>query len=329
MPPFWQKLEDMPEWEAVAAEWRRHIGGAFEALTGQRIIAPNGKFAAGHPCTRKPPCGCWHRQKPGTLTMVCDCEERDCADFTVTQDDLRIQKLDTLRLADAVRALLSVKKPVRKLPEIHGVFALGTYSPVVQASYPAYLIVPSSPEALKEAVAALATTHDRQIAAVLFTRASLDPRQEAAMRRTVFFLFLDEAVGLAGDGLLALLPGVRDPLRPMHRTTAAPVTDNELVRAVEVARQLSANRPRRGPTALEYITAVADGMAQTEIARRYHCSTAQVSAIKHRFEERFGKKAALLIGVRGDLHDMVKTASDDRAKKIQQRAAVLGEEKRR
>lgn len=200
--------------------------------------------------------------------MVCDCEEPDCPDFAVTEEDLRLYKLDAPRLAEAIRAALAVKKPVRRLPEFECVFALGTFQCATQASAPVFFLPPSSPEGLSQTLSSLATSHDRKFAAVLFTRTGIDSRLETSLRARVLFVFADEHLQLADDGTVfcttvpaALFATLTQP------TARQQMTEADAERMFELADRMNARR-RRGPTSRELVNLYArEGMSLREIGK--------------------------------------------------------------
>ena len=326
-PDVWAGLEAIPQWEGVTADWTQHVGLATAALYEGRILVHTGRLASGHPCIRKPSCGCHHVRRADCFVMVCDCDESDCPDFIATEEQLRLHKLDTLRLADAVRDVLSVKKPARRMPEFAGVFSLGTYLAPTQATYPVYLILPSFEDAHHADLARLANTVGKRFAAILMTRDALDPRLEAALASKIHFVFLAETVTLDSSGNLHLLSNVRDPLRAVDAAAPMELSEEEIARAIQTAFAMDDEKKRRaGPTMVQYLKAVAQNMGRAAIAKKYPCSPTQISGLKREFKERFKKDPEVLLGRIGDVDRIAKTISDTRARHIDQRSAVSGSE---
>lgn len=326
-PDVWVGLGSMPQWEGVTADWTLHVGIATAALYEGRILVHMGRLASGHPCIRKPACGCHHVRRADSFVMVCDCDEPDCPDFIATEEQLRLHRLDTLRLAEAIRAVFSVKKPARKMPDFAGVFSLGTYLAPTQATYPVYLILPSFEDAHHADLARLANTVGKRFVAVLMTREALDPRMEAALASKIHFVFLSETVVLDKGGNLHLLPNVRDPLRAVDAAAPMELPDEEIARAMQAAFAMDDEKKRRaGPTMVQYLKAVAQNMGRNEIAKKYSCSPPQISGLKREFKARFKKDPEILLGRIYDVDRIAKTISDTRARHIDQRSAVSGSE---
>ena len=317
----------MPTWSAVTADWTAALEMGFEALFNGGFIQSGKDLAEGHPCTRKPSCGCYHARAGASLRMVCTCEDPDCRDFAVTEEQLRLHRLNTLRLADAVRRLLSVKGAARAFLGIPGVYALGTYHPVPQASYPVFLLAPSADGDQLAALAEIVLGHGKKVGIALLSRDGLDARLEKSLAGQVRFILLPETAVLTAGGAVELLPGVADPLRPIHTFTTSELTEDQLVLAVQAAFAIDDKKNRRsGPNMLTYMRAVARDLGRNQIAREYDCSPAQISALKKEFRERTGHDPEVLAGRIGDLERVVKSVRDPRARRIHQPTAATGRE---
>ena len=323
---MWHGLAEIPTWTAVKATWLDLLGPAFKHLIGKRLITATSKEADGHPCRNSPPCGCHHRKKAGTDVMVCDCDEPDCADFTATQEDLTLFDLNTARLADEIRGLLSVKAPSRKLRDLDAVYALGTYHPQPGVSYPVYLIMPSDQEGMALDLASVVNSHDTPVAVILFTNTSIDPRVVTSLRSRAFFVFLDETMTLDSSGAFVFLPSKKDPLRSMHRASGESVAENDLIRLIQVARQLPRRPGLMGPSPLDALIAFLDRKTHAQIAAEYKCSRPLVSDILKQLEKGSGLNLKKLVGRSDDLKRIIKTVEDPRAKKINPWTAATGDE---
>jgi hypothetical protein len=317
----------MPTWSAVTADWTAALQMGFQALFDGGFIQSGKDLAEGHPCTQKPSCGCYHARAAATLRMVCTCEDPDCRDFTVTEEQLRLHSLNTLRLADAVRRLLSVKGAARDFLGIPGVYALGTYHPVPQASYSVFLLAPSADGDQLAAIAEIMLGHGKKVGIVLLSRDGLDARLEKTLAGQVQFVFLPETAVLTAAGTLDFLPGVKDPLRAIHTFKTSDLTDDQLVLAVQAAFAIDDEKERRsGPNMITYLRAVARDLGRNQIAREYDCSPAQITALKNEFRARTGHDPEALAGRIGDLDRVAQSVRDPRAKKIHQRTAATGRE---
>jgi hypothetical protein len=317
----------MPTWTAVTADWTAATGQGFMALFEGGFLQSGKVLADGYPCIRTPPCGCYHARVGSTLRMACTCEEPDCRDFTVTEEQLRLHSLNTLRLADALRRVLSVKGPSRAVRDIPSVYALGTYHPAPQASHPVFLLAPSADGDQLAALAELVLSHDKKVGIVLLSRAGLDARLEKSLAGQAYFIFLPETATVTATGGFELLPGVKDPLRPIHTSKTSELTEDQLVLAVQAAFAIDDEKERRsGPNMITYLRAVARDLGRNQIARDFDCSPAQISGLKKEFRERTGHNPELLAGRIGDLDRVAKTISDSRARHIDQRTAATGRE---
>lgn len=316
----------MPTWTAVTADWTAAMGPGFMALFEGGFIQSGKVFADGYPCIRTPPCGCYHARVGSTLCMACTCEEPDCRDFTVTEEQLRLHSLNTLRLADALRRALSVKGPSRTVRDIPSVYALGTYHPAPQTSYPVFLLAPSGYGDHLAALAELVLSHDKKVGIVLLSRAGLDSRIEKSLAGQVQFVFLPETAILTVAGQVELLPGVRDPLRAIHSPSGETAAENDLVRLVQVARQLPRRPGLKGPHPLDALAALLDGHTHTRIAKDHKCSRPLVSEILKQIQAQSPVKLSTLVGRGGDLRDIVKRTEDSRARRIHQPSAASGRE---
>ena len=259
--------------------------------------------------------------------MVCDCDEPDCKPFTVEPSQLHLFQLDTAALAEAVRAALAVKRPVRRVPDMDSVYQLGTYHPAAAASYPVYLFVEAEGALLQPALASLAHGLRKRFAALLLTRADLDPRLETALSESVFFLVLADTLELTRSGQVVLRSPLRDPLRGIHTETGPDLSEERLVEAVQTAFAIDDEKKRRaGPSMIQYLRAVAKGWSRNRIATEYSCSLAQISGLKKEFRGRTRSNPEILAGRIGDLDRVVKSVQHRLAKRIHQQSAVTGDE---
>ena len=320
-------LDRMPIWSAVTVDWTAALEMGFFALFKGGFIRALKDIADGYPCIRKPSCGCYHTRLGSTFRMVCTCDDPDCCDFTVTEEQLRLHSLNTPRLADALRKTLSVKGTARHLDGTPGVFTLGTYHPVPQSSYPVFLIMPSAEGGQLTALAELVLSHGKKIGVVLLSRDGLDARTEKSLAGQVHFIFLPEVATLTEAGTIELLPGIKNPLAPIHTSKSSDLTEDQLVLAVQAAFAIDDKKKRRsGPNMITYLRAVARDRGRNQIAQEYDCSPGQITALKKEFRERTGYDPEILAGRIGDLERVAKSVRDPRAKKIHQPTAITGRE---
>ena len=102
----WRCLEEVPGFSAVAAEWRRHTGEAFDAIREGFLQKANRK-ASSFPCPHKD--GCTHQVKPRGAGYVGICKDDDgtgCDDILLTAEDVEVWEVNLSRLGRRIASAL-------------------------------------------------------------------------------------------------------------------------------------------------------------------------------------------------------------------------------
>src|SRR5687767_7836193 len=124
MSQLWRCLET-PYLDTVPAAWRMRLGDDYDTVYRAFLRTMPGRSTA-YPCPRE--CGCGHeiiRHPTGRIVAVCRCEEWNCDDIPLTDEETMILGLNRARLSSVIaRAFGLVLKDAELQPGVRqiGVF---------------------------------------------------------------------------------------------------------------------------------------------------------------------------------------------------------------
>jgi hypothetical protein len=206
----WSSLEEVPTLSAVAAEWRGHMGNAFEAFCAGKLLEKAGRTASSFPCPHK--FGCTHEVKPRGNGFVGKCKDDDgtgCEDIPLTAEDVEVWELNRSRLGRAIAwALESEPRELRLLvPRTIQVASFG------DGAVSVLLTLPQSRDEFQEVITGLVAESGQPFVLVGPTNRFVDRRcRELLEKRNAEFLDLASCFEIQADGGLRARRPVRELL---------------------------------------------------------------------------------------------------------------------
>jgi hypothetical protein len=152
MSSAWGSLEEVRGLAAVAAEWVRHTGHAFDALRQGMLLQKAGRKASSYPCPHK--FGCTHQVKPRGSGFVGICKDDDgtgCGDLLLTAEEVVVWELNFVRLGREVARALKCEPKDAKL----GLTRTWQIGSLGDAPLPIVLTIQHDADGLGEVVAQL------------------------------------------------------------------------------------------------------------------------------------------------------------------------------
>lgn len=190
---------------AVPMEWRALLADDFVAAG--RFLLPTPRVAGSVKSTA-PGRTCVHEVRwwNGRFLSVCP---DGCDAAELTRDEVTVHRLDVASLAREVAGTLGLEAVrAEPVPGVAGVRHVGDYVPYCGFRFPAYLTLAGEPEGLSAAVDSLAA-RGGPFMLLAPTRSALTQAAADVIRQArACFLPLDELLGSADDGELALLDGL-------------------------------------------------------------------------------------------------------------------------
>jgi hypothetical protein len=201
---------------AVLAEWRDLAGPEFECA--QAFLRPKQRFAATHPCTNHPRCGCRHEVvelDDGRIIAPCRCDHEDCPTLSLTPADVVVHELHLACVCDALRNALGFDAATAgQIPGATNCHRVGTRGP---AQTPAVLCLAHSEPAMLAEVGGLCAAIPNPFILLTPTGARFTPRVEAAVRRHgAVHIPLARFLALGAKGRFTVTQPVEPALLPLH-----------------------------------------------------------------------------------------------------------------
>ena len=221
MPPlerFWRTLEALPGLTGVPARWKTLLESDWEFA--KAFLRPRSDLATSYPCLANPPCGCEHRvveRAPDDIVAVCTCELSDCATVRVSREDLTVQELRSLALADAICKALGLRRGFLPLDGFSSTYQVGEYVPSEGFRYHVYLILQCESGDFFRAVEGLLARTDKPFA-VLYPVTEHDPLLLELLlkeRRSVGIRLADHLT-MDSAGQLVALPTAEESFRGLR-----------------------------------------------------------------------------------------------------------------
>ncbi|QDU23751.1 hypothetical protein [Urbifossiella limnaea] len=202
---FWLALDRLPGPAAVAAEWRSHAGGGFDAARACGLVAPDPEPARVVPRPGRP--GEW-------LTVV----EHGPDDLVGVTDDgsepvrlarrhLVVYRLDRGRLAAAAAVALGLDPDPGPVAGVPVATRVGLLRPTAGVAFSAYLLLAVDRMAYQAGLEAVAVRADGPVVVLAPTTAfhRIDARLLLG-RRGGAFVALADALRVGEDGRLGAVP---------------------------------------------------------------------------------------------------------------------------
>jgi hypothetical protein len=199
---FWAACEMITGPAAVAAEWKRLAGPAYEAA--KVFVRPTQERARSYPCPREPRCACFHRvvnHGGGRIVAVCDCDPRRCDTVELTESDIVVYELNQSLLFAAIADAMTLQPARADVPSLPWVTRIGFDSPCAGYRFPVYLILTPQTERFTHAIFTLAATNDDPFIVIAPTSRRSDPGCLQMLNlRKCLFLTLPDVLKIDGSG---------------------------------------------------------------------------------------------------------------------------------
>lgn len=282
MTAYWQHLKNIPEFEAVLSEWKRHFGPIYDGLKCCCLTA-TGNDARSVTCPNR--CGCDHeviQHLDGAIVATCCCESYACDSFTLTKENIEVWKLDAHKLAANIRKAFSFAACQDDL----GIPRTQQFAKITDQAYPIILTLACDQEALRSLISELIAKLNTQFILFVPTGTLIDGTTKGLLARNKCVLFpLETTIALSPNGLVTRTEEAKELLHIFTTNTSASPENVVRLALTYLERFDEKHRTVVRPSHSEFFRLYcAHGLSISQIVNETGCSRGTASTRKSQCE---------------------------------------------
>jgi hypothetical protein len=314
MGQFWRCVESLPGLVAVPAWWRAGLDGEFEAVRDAFLRVRPGQSARYVPCPVQ--CGCSHevvRQDDGRIVGVCRCEEWNCDDIPLREEDVVLLELNWSRLGRAIATAFECEPKESDLG-LYNVRQVGAFG---GAALPIVLSIQHEPEHFLYALGQVALRLREGFVVLAPTGRFYDARaQELLGNAKAGFFDLESHLSVLGSGRLHAAKTGGELFTRFLPEKAEALRESDARRVFELFKKLATHRGiTKAPLETVFRLAVLEGHSQAQTARLCGCVPALISRRVKTIESRFEMSVEQLRNFASVILEMEASVKGDRRRK--------------